>query len=111
MKSFDLAKLAAAQGGEYVLAARDLHSRACYLVYGLLKPGEQGRLIKPGDGYEEILCTVTGSLLMKLSGGEVALEHGHAVHIKPTDSFYISNPNNDPVVYVIAGGRSESDQA
>jgi mannose-6-phosphate isomerase-like protein (cupin superfamily) len=110
VKSFDLAKLAEAQGGEYVLAARDLDSRACYLVYGHLKPGEQGRLIKPGDGYEEILCAVTGSLLMKLSGREVALEQGHAVHIKPTDSFYVSNPNNDPVVYVIAGGRSESDQ-
>ncbi len=110
MKSFDLAKLAAAQGGEYVLAAKDLDSRACYLVYGVLKPGEQGRLIKPGDGYEEILCAVTGALLMKLSGGDVALEQGHAVHIKPTDSFYVSNPNDDPVVYVIAGGRSESDQ-
>ena len=110
MKSFDLAKLATAQGGEYVLAAKDLHSQACYLVYGLLKPGEGGRLIKPGDGYEEILCTITGSLLMELSGGEVALERGHAVHIKPTDSFYVSNPNNDPVVYIIAGGRSESDQ-
>ena len=85
-------------------------AEACYLVYGLLKPGERDRLIKPGEGYEEILCTITGSLLMKLSGGEVALEQGHAVHIKPTDSFYISNPNNDPVVYVIAGGRSESDQ-
>ena len=110
MKSFDLAKLAAAQGGEYVLAAKDLHSQACYLVYGHLNPGERNRLIRPGDGYEEILCTITGSLLMKLSGGEVALEQGHAVHIKPTDSFYISNPNNNPVVYVIAGGRSESDQ-
>ncbi len=110
MKSFDLAKLAAAQGGEYVLAAKDLHTRACYLVYGFLKPGERGRLVRPGDGYEEILCTITAPLLMKLPTGEVVLERGHAVHIKPTDSFYISNPNDDPVVYIIAGGRSESDQ-
>jgi hypothetical protein len=110
VKSFDLVKLAAAQGGEYVLASKDLNSRACYLVYGLLKAGERDRLIKPGAGYEEILCAVTGSLLMQLSGGEVALEQGHAVHIKPADSFYVSNPNNDPVVYIIAGGRSESDQ-
>ena len=110
MKSFDLGKLAAAQGGEYVLAAKDLDSRACYLVYGLLKSGEQDRLIKPGDGYEEILCAVTGSLLMKLTGGAVVLEQGHAVHVRPADSFYVSNPNNNPVVYVIAGGRSETVQ-
>ena len=104
-------KLAAAQGGEYVLAAKDLHTEACYLVYGLLKPGEGDRLIKPGKGYEEILCAITGALVMKLSRGEVILEQGHAVHINSTDSFYISNRNNNTIVYVIAGGRSESDQS
>ena len=67
MKSFDLAKMAAAQGGEYVLAAKDLHTEACYLVYGLLKPGEGDRLIQPGKGYEEILCAMTGALMMKLA--------------------------------------------
>ena len=106
MKSFDLAKMAAAQGGEYVLAAKDLHTEACYLVYGLLKPGEGDRLIQPGKGYEEILCAITGALVMKLARNEVILEQGHAVHVNSADSFYISNPNNDTVLYVIAGGRS-----
>ncbi len=111
MKSFDLAKMAAAQGGEYVLAAKDLHTEACYLVYGLLKPGEGDRLIQPGKGYEEILCAITGALVMKFSRGEVILEQGHGVHINSADSFYISNRNNNTILYVIAGGRSDSDQS
>jgi hypothetical protein len=109
VKSFDLAKLAAVQGGEYVLAAKDLHTEACYLVYGFLQSGKGDRLIQPGKGYEEILCAITGALVMKLARGEVILEQGHAVHINSTDSFYISNRNNNTILYVIAGGRSESD--
>jgi hypothetical protein len=111
VKSFDLAKMAAAQGGEYVLAAKDLNTEACYLVYGLLKPGEGDRLIQPGKGYEEILCAITGALVMKLARNDGILEQGHAVHVNSSDSFYISNRNNNSVLYVIAGGRSESDQS
>ncbi len=110
MKFFDLAKMAAAQGGEYVLAAKDLHTQACYLIYGFLRSGEADRLIRPGEGYEEILCAITGALVMKLGRNEVILEQGHAAHLSSADSFYISNPNENTVLYVIAGGRSESDQ-
>ncbi|HTY22700.1 MAG TPA: hypothetical protein VMC85_06195 [Desulfomonilaceae bacterium] len=110
MKSFDVARLAAAQGGEYVLGARDLHSQACYLIYGSLQPGEGGRLVRPGEGYEEILCAVSGSLMMDTSRGEVTLKEGHALHIGPSETIYIANQNNQPVVYVIAGGRSGSHQ-
>ena len=44
MKLFDLELLASSQGGEYVLGAKDLHSNACYLTYGLLKSGGSGRV-------------------------------------------------------------------
>jgi len=110
VKFFDLAKMAAAQGGEYVLATKDLHTQACYLIYGFLKPGESDRLIRPGEGYEEILCSITGALVMKIGVNEVMLEQGHAVHLNSADSFYVSNPNENTVLYVIAGGRSESEQ-
>ncbi len=108
MKSFDLAKLAAAQGGEYVLASKDLHSEACYLVYGILQGREGHRLVQPGKGYEEILCAITGPIVMNLSHMETTLQRGHAVHLDQTDSFYIFNPSDDSVLYVIAGGRSVS---
>ncbi len=107
MKSFNLAGLAATQGGEYTLGARDLHSQACYLIYGLLKPGESGRVVRPGRGYEEILCALDGPLLILSSRGEDKLEKGHALHVKEDESFSIANPSDFPVVYVLAGGRSE----
>ena len=107
MKSFDLAGLAATQGGEYTLGARDLHSQACYLVYGILKSGESGRLIRPGSGYEEILCAVSGPLVILSSRGEERLEMGHALHVKEDESFSIANPSDFSVVYILAGGRSD----
>src|SRR5512143_2666260 len=106
MKAFDLEKLAHREGGEYVLGAKDLHSHACYLIYGLLSPEENDRLIRPGAGYEEILCAVTGPLLMRTRQGDMLLERGHAVHIKEDESFMISNPADGAVVYVISGGKS-----
>ena len=104
MKSFDLERLASSQGGEYVLGYKDLHSRACYLIYGLLGPGEGGRLVRPGRGYEEILCAVGGPLLLHTDRGEMTLDKGHAVHLTESDSLFLSNPDNSPTVYVLAGG-------
>lgn len=104
MKLFHLEHLASTQGGEYVLGSKDLHSNACYLVYGVLQAGEGDRLVKAGTGYEEILCAVGGPLAMHTKHGKIMLPRGHAVHVKEDDSFLISNPSDQPVVYVIAGG-------
>jgi hypothetical protein len=106
VKSFDLAGLAADQGGEYVLGAKDLHSEACYLIYGTLSPGESGRVVSPGPGYEEILCAVNGPLVMQSFRGEERLEQGHALHVQEDESFSIANPSDFSVVYILAGGRS-----
>jgi redox-sensitive bicupin YhaK (pirin superfamily) len=105
LKSFDMDALASIMGGEYVLGAKDLHSKSCYLIYGWLKAGEGDRLVKPGDGHEEILCAVDGPLTIHSPGGVTVLEKGHAVHIKQDESFYISNHSEAPVRYILAGGR------
>lgn len=105
MKTFDLAALSTSEGGEYVLGMKDLHTHACYLVYGTLRPGEGDRLIKPGDGHEEILCAVDGPLIMHLSRGDTRLEKSHAVHVKEDESFLISNPSDQTVTYILAGGH------
>lgn len=106
MKSFDVRGLALSQGGEYVLGMKDLHSDACYLIYGVLEPREADRQIKAGNGYEEILCAVGGALLMHTARGNQTLEQGHAVHILEDDVFTISNPSDETRVYVLAGGRT-----
>jgi hypothetical protein len=104
VKLFDLERRASATGGEYVLGAKDLHSNACYLTYGILKGGEGDRLVKAGKGYEEILCAVSGPLVMHTINGKVTLPQGHAVHVNEDASFLISNPSSEPVIYVTAGG-------
>ena len=103
MRSFDLEGLALSQGGEYVLGKKDLHSDTCYLVYGRLEPDGSTRPIKPGKGYEEILCAIDGPLVMDTDRGEVLLERGHAVHVRQDESFAIVNRSDGPVVYVLAG--------
>jgi len=42
MKPFDVTNKVG-ESGEYVLGSRDTGSHACYLIYGVLKPGEKGR--------------------------------------------------------------------
>lgn len=108
MKAFNVAKLAADQGGEYVLGTKDLHTHACYLVYGILAPGEEKRLVRPGEGHEEILCALDGDVSVRTRTGDVRLERGYAVHVKEEESFFISNPSDGAVVYVLAGGQSRS---
>ncbi len=111
MKSFDMALLAEEMGGEYVLGKKDLHSRACYMIYGILDPNESDRLIKPGEGYEEILCAINGSVTMGTSTGDLILPKGHAVHLKEHESFYISNNTDKSIIYILAGGLKEPPQS
>ncbi len=104
MKIFDLDWLVHAYGGEYALGAKDLHSHACYVVYGILQSGELNRPLRPGKGYEEIFCALDGPVLLRTSSGEEPLEPRHAIHLGQDDSFYISNPSDRAVRYIIAGG-------
>ncbi|MDQ7785830.1 MAG: hypothetical protein RDU20_23315 [Desulfomonilaceae bacterium] len=105
MKIFDLAELADSSGGEYVLGAKDLHTDSCYMIYGVLAPGEADRLVRAGKGHEEILCSLTGTIMLHTTAGEVPLHRGSAVLVKEDDSFYLSNPSDRALVYVTAGGR------
>ena len=108
MRSFDLDLYARYFGGEYVLGRKDLHSDACYLVYGRLKARETDRIIRPGAGYEEILCAVVGTLVMSSDEGEVILAEHHAVHLHEDDSIRLSNPSDQTAIYIIAGGKIAS---
>ncbi len=105
LRTFDVAALAATQGGEYVLGMKDLYTHACYMIYGIMQPGEGQRLVKPGDGHEEILCAVDGDLEIHSEKGDFVLRRGHATHIKEDQSFFLANPSDKTVVYIMAGGH------
>jgi hypothetical protein len=103
MKFVDLATLARLFGGEYVLGKEDLGTHGCYMIFGKLMPQETGRLVQPGKGYEEIFCSVDGSIAIHTDRGEVRLEPGHAVFLKDDESLLASNPDSCTVTYVVAG--------
>ena len=106
MKSYDVfGKIG--ESGEYILGSRETWSHACYLIYGVLKPGEKGRELKPGKGHEEIVLAIVGDL--QLSGHYTGmLTQGQAIHLQGEQSCHAENPGTLNVVYVVSGGHSET---
>jgi len=105
MKKTDLREEAQKSDGEYVFGAADTGSHACYMIYGVLKPGEKERMISPGKGHEEILAVVSGSL--KVTGQYIgALEEGHAFHLAGGNTCFLENMGDSEAVYIVAGGHS-----
>lgn len=105
MNIYDISYLASVHDGEYVLGAEDLHTHACYLIYGFLKPGESGRIIKPGEGHEEIVCLVRGEVFLSKGSENIILRQGHAFHLKDDETYLMDNNGKADAVYIIAGGH------
>ena len=105
MKITDLRGNAEKNSGEYVYGAADTGSHACYMIYGILKPGEKDRVIRPGKGHEEMLAAVQGTLT--LTGHyEGQLEEGKAIHIVGEQTCSLENRGVSEAVYLVAGGHS-----
>ncbi|MFP3999648.1 MAG: hypothetical protein ACOCR8_01570 [Desulfosalsimonas sp.] len=92
--------------GEFVLGAEHTGSHACYMIYGVLQPGEKDRLVKPGKGHEEMVLAAAGGLAVT---GAVTghLGQGEAFHIAEEQTAYLENPADTEAVYVISGGHSQ----
>ena len=94
------------QNGEHILGFQETGSHACYLIYGVLKPYEKGRLVKPGEGHEEILLAVKGDL--QVTGYySLNLSEGSAFHIRDEQECFLENKGKTDAEYIIAGGHSE----
>jgi hypothetical protein len=92
--------------GEFLLGYRETGSHACYMIYGVLKPKEKARLVKPGPGHEEILLAMKGDL--EVAGHYLgSLKEGSAFRIEGEEECFLENPAESDAVYVIAGGHSE----
>lgn len=107
MKIFNLVeKTLNLENKEYVLGFQDTGSHACYMIYGILSPGEGGRLIKPGLGHEEIVFIACGEV--KITGHFSAIvKEGQAFHIVGDSECFLENITDREVIYIIAGGHSE----
>lgn len=105
-RTFDLWQRAKEEGGETVLGLAELGTHACYLIFGFLEPGQGGRVLKPGEGHEEIICVVAGEVMLSGSGGEQRLKAGEAVYLAGEETYYLANPGSERAVYLAAGGHS-----
>lgn len=91
--------------GEYILGSEETGSHACYMIYGILKPGERGRVVKPGKGHEEILLAMRGEI--EVSGARTGVvKEGTAFHVAGDEECLLENRGTAEAVYVIAGGHS-----
>ncbi len=99
-------KALSSENGEYILGFKDIGSHACYMIYGILKPGEKNRKIKPGAGHEEIVLSVKGDI--EVTGYYTGrLKEGTAFHITGENECLLENKNTSDAIYIIAGGHSE----
>lgn len=108
MKIFALKnKAQISESGENILGFKETSSHACYMIYGILKPKEMGREVKPGRGHEEIILAVKGDI--EVSGYYFGtLKEGCAFHIKGDSECFLENRGSVDAIYIIAGGHSES---
>ena len=106
MKKTDLRGRAEKGDGEYVFGAADTGSHACYMIYGVLKPGEKERMIRPGRGHEEILVSVKGRLTVTGHYNGL-LDEGDAFHMAADEACFLENKGECEAVYVVAGGHSQ----
>lgn len=103
---YDLVGRAAREGGETVLGLKDLDTHACYMIYGVVEPGEPARLFKPGVGHEEIICVVGGCLELTREGVTLSLQPGQAVHLVGDETWQGRAPGPLEARYVASGGHS-----
>ena len=108
MKIFELKdKAINSEKGESLLGVRETGSHACYMIYGILKPKEKLRSVKPGPGHEEIVLAAKGDL--KVSGCySMSLKEGSAFTIAGDRECFLENTGDHDATYVIAGGHSEA---
>ncbi len=106
MKVFNVSKKVKGSG-EYILGYEDTGSHACYMIYGVMSPGEKGRELKPGKGHEELILAVKGSF--RVSGAYSGiLNEGEAIHLKGDEQCFLENVTEDKAIYIAAGGHSEA---
>ncbi len=106
MEIYDISELALKNNGEYVLGSSDLNTHACYFIYGVLDQDEKGRLIRPGKGHEEIVCLISGDILLHGESETFSLKQGQAFYLKGEETYLMDNTGKHKAVYVISGGHS-----
>lgn len=103
---YDLEGRVRREGGETILGLKDLSTHACYMIFGVLDPGGHARILKPGDGHEEIIMAVAGTIRLEGPDGEMMLRPGQAIHLKGEETWEAFCEGEAEARYVAAGGHT-----
>lgn len=106
MQVFDV-RARVGDSGEYILGAEDTGSHACYLIYGVMRPHEKKRLLKPGRGHEELILAVKGDFVVT-GHMQGTLKEGAAIHLAGDQACWLENATSKAATYIISGGHSSS---
>ncbi len=91
--------------GEFIAGSEATGTHACYLIYGVLEPGEE-RVISPGPGHEEIYCIIKGEVEVNNENEEFFLSKGQCIYLVGRERVTFKAPEKT-VIYVVSGGHSE----
>lgn len=106
MKIYKLPQLAELNpNNEYSLGPGELGG-SVYLTYGRLRPKETSKRLSPGEGREEIICIIKGSIRIKSGKTSFTVGAGEAFHSKEAQVFLLDNLGDEEAVYISAGSAS-----
>lgn len=106
MKIYKLPQLAELNpNNEYSLGPGELGG-SVYLTYGRLRPKETSKRLSPGEGREEIICILKGSIRIKSGKTSFTVGAGEAFHSKEAQVFLLDNLGDEEAVYISAGSAS-----
>ena len=94
--------------GEYLIGAEQTKSHACYLIYGVLRAGEE-RDYSVGEGHAEIFCLIEGELKVNDGNNEYVLKKGQAFYLEGEKKVTASNKGRNLAIFVMAGGHISGD--
>lgn len=110
LKPYDLPARALREGGETCLGLQDLDTHACYLLYGVLNPGDEPRVLRPGAGHEEIVLVISGAMRIVQGDESLTLQPGQAVHLRGEETWHAEAAGPLETRYVAAGGHSAGEE-
>lgn len=105
-ETYDLPARALREGGETVLGLKDLHTHACYMIYGVINPGDPPRTLKPGVGHEEIILVMSGAMEISQEGESQTLQSGQAIYLQGDETWQAVCAGSMETRYTAAGGHS-----
>lgn len=93
--------------GEYCLSNEGEGSRSGpFIVYGKLRPNEQGRCLAPKAG--QIFYGARGHIRVRHDRSDFMIGEGEAFHLKGT-AIILDNAGSSEAAYIIAGENSISE--